>query len=285
MTVFVLGVVLAVAAAARSTWSPCGLSMLSQLTPLAEAGRGQRYARTATWFVAGATLGGLMLGGVMALGALLVQPLGITSSLAIALTALLALTAAAVDARVLGFGPPWLCRQVDEAWLAQYRPWVYAGGFGWQIGTGLTTYVMTAALPLVIVVGALTGSPAAALVVGTLFGGLRGCAVLLGRQIRTPDALYAAHRRFDAWTSPVRDAVIVGQLAVAVVAAWFVGPTGLAIAVSALGVVIGVRGIRPRRSALARPPRGGSRNRTCVEGLADPGLTTRLSRPASLKRE
>ena len=43
--VLVLGAVIALAAAARSTWSPCGLSMLSQLTPLGEAGRGQKYAR------------------------------------------------------------------------------------------------------------------------------------------------------------------------------------------------------------------------------------------------
>ena len=57
-----LGVVAAVAAAIRSTWSPCGLSMLSTLTPLAERSRGHRYAVTATWFVLGATLGGATLG-------------------------------------------------------------------------------------------------------------------------------------------------------------------------------------------------------------------------------
>jgi len=39
----VLGLAVAISAAARSTWSPCGLSMLSSLTPLAERGRGHRY--------------------------------------------------------------------------------------------------------------------------------------------------------------------------------------------------------------------------------------------------
>ena len=62
-----LGVVIALAAAVRSTWSPCGLSMLSQITPVAEAGRHQRFGRTAAWFVAGAVLGGLTLGGAAAL--------------------------------------------------------------------------------------------------------------------------------------------------------------------------------------------------------------------------
>src|SRR5437016_3904445 len=107
MTLIVLGVLVALAAAARSTWSPCGLSMLSQLTPIAEAGRGHRFARTAGWFVAGATVGGLTLGAVLALGATLAGVLGVTATTALALIALLALAAAAIDARVFGAGPPW----------------------------------------------------------------------------------------------------------------------------------------------------------------------------------
>ena len=61
---------LAVAAAVRSTWSPCGLSMLSTVTPIAERGRGHRFWVTATWFVVGSLLGGACLGGLAALGAL-----------------------------------------------------------------------------------------------------------------------------------------------------------------------------------------------------------------------
>ncbi len=249
MTMFVLGAVIALAAAARSTWSPCGLSMLSQLTPLAEAGRGQRYARTAGWFVAGATLGGLTLGGIMALLAAAVGATGVATPTAVAIAAIGALAAAAIDGRVLGFGPPWLCRQVNEAWLSQFRPWVYAGGFGWQIGAGATTYVMTAAVPLLIAIGALSGSPGAALALGTGFGVLRGCAVLLGRSIRSPEALYAAHRRFDAWTVPVRDAVIVVELVVAVAAAWMMAPVALAGVVSATAVAIAIQLTPSRRIA------------------------------------
>jgi len=58
--------VLAVAAAVRSTWSPCGLSMLSTVTPVAERARGHRYWVTACWFLAGAVLGGATLGLVAA---------------------------------------------------------------------------------------------------------------------------------------------------------------------------------------------------------------------------
>ncbi len=59
--------VVATGAASRSTWSPCGLSMLSTITPVSERGRGHRYRATAAWFVLGAALGGATLGSVMAL--------------------------------------------------------------------------------------------------------------------------------------------------------------------------------------------------------------------------
>ena len=44
--------VVAAVAAIRSTWSPCGLSMLATITPVGERGRGNRYRSTAAWFVA-----------------------------------------------------------------------------------------------------------------------------------------------------------------------------------------------------------------------------------------
>src|SRR5581483_3086148 len=58
--------VVAIVAACRSTWSPCGQSMLSTITPLGERARGNRYGSTAAWFVVGALAGGVTLGGVMA---------------------------------------------------------------------------------------------------------------------------------------------------------------------------------------------------------------------------
>jgi hypothetical protein len=217
-TVFVLGLVVALAAAVRSTWSPCGQSMLSQLTPVGEASRGHRYRTTATWFVAGALVGGAMLGGVMAALAAAVSALGATSATLLGVAAALAVLAAAVDSGVLGIAPPFFKRQVNEYWLARYRAWVYGSGFGWQVGAGITTYIMTAAVFLTIALGVLTAGPWAAFVVAIAFGLIRGLAVLLTARLRTTAEVFALHRRFDALGEPVRRAVIVVQLAVAVVA-------------------------------------------------------------------
>ena len=236
----VLAGVVATAAAARSTWSPCGQSMLSQINPIAEAGRNQRYRRTSCWFIAGAVLGGCTLGGVSAALAAIVDGAGIAHGTALAVAAVAALAAAAVDARVLGFGPPFIRRQVNETWLSRYRPWVYGGGFGWQIGVGVTTYVMTAAVALTIVFATLSANPWVAFAISAAFGLARGLTVLLSAPLRTQSDLYAFHRRFAASGEFVRQAVIAVQLAVAVCAAWAASANIVAIAVTvaALGLAV-----------------------------------------------
>lgn len=238
VTLAVLTVVIAIAAAARSTWSPCGQSMLSQINPIAEAGRGQRYRRTAGWFVVGAAAGGLCLGGVCAGFAALVARADLSSRQALTAAAAAAVAAALVDSRLLGFGPPFIRRQVDEVWLTRYRSWVYGSGFGWQIGVGFTTYVMTAAVPLTVVLAVLSAQPALALAIGTMFGLARGSTVLLSSSLRTQDALFAFHRRFAARGEALRRSVIVVQLVAASVAAWAASATVFAVVVTAFAVAL-----------------------------------------------
>jgi len=217
-------VVLSVAAAVRSTWSPCGLSMLASITPLSQGGRGHGYRATTIWFVVGGVLGGLTLGAVMAalalgVGALSLTPTGV-AGIALALT----LLSVASDAGVGGFHLPVHHRQVNERWLDQYRPWVYGAGFGFQIGAGLATYIRTAAVYLLIALGALSGDPGLALLAGGLFGLVRGNAVFLGRGIVSSATLSAFHRRFQQWGPVVRLVVIGVQAAVAEVLAGLVSP-------------------------------------------------------------
>jgi MFS family permease len=223
----ILAFVVAFAAAVRSTWSPCGLSMLSTITPLTERGRGRSYAVTSMWFIAGAFLGGVTLGAGAAVIALLVHLVGLSVTAAMGLCALLALVAASSDLRILGFRIPGHTRQVNELWLDSFRSWVYGAGFGWQIGVGLATYIMTAAVYLTIVMAALTASPLVAVVVGAFFGFIRGLAILLTARVTTPSQLRSFHRRFASWAEPVKSATIAVQTmvaAIASVAVW--GPAG-----------------------------------------------------------
>jgi len=226
----VLAGVVATTAALRSTWSPCGLSMLSTITPFSERGKGHTYRTTASWFVAGATAGGASLGLVMAGLAVAVKALHPSGTTVGGLILVAALVAAGSDSGVAGVRLPFHRRQVNERWLDRYRPWVYGAGFGWQIGCGLATYITSAAVYLMIMIGALTGNAVVALAVGTGFGLLRGMAVLLTRRLTDPPALRAFHRRFFE-LGPTAGRVVVGvELgSAAVVALWLHSPTVVAV--------------------------------------------------------
>lgn len=248
---YIIAPIVTVAAAVRSTWSPCGWSMLSTLTPLTERARGHRYGATVAWFIAGSTLGGAALGGAAALGALAVSawaaPLAAGTSVGLAVAAAVLALVAAWDGGVGRPALPHHRRQVNEQWLDEFRPWVYAAGFGLQIGTGLATYIMTAGVYAVVALGSLSGSPLAALGLGVVFGAARGAAVLVSRSADTPPRLAALHRRFAAIEEPVRRAVIavyaagaVGTLATAPGSSTALGAgwvlTALALALAAVGV-------------------------------------------------
>jgi hypothetical protein len=204
----------AVAAAVRSTWSPCGLSMLSTITPLSERARGHSYRATTTWFVVGATGGGLTIGVVMALLAGGVGALHLSSTTLGSVAIGAVLVACGSDLGIGGFRLPIHHRQVNERWLDHYRPWVYGAGFGWQIGTGVATYITTSAVYLMVTLGALTTNPAVALALGTGFGTLRGLAVLLTRKLSTPTELLAFHRHFAEAGPTVGRAVVAVEAAV-----------------------------------------------------------------------
>ena len=230
---------LATAAAARGVWSPCGLSMLSTITPIGERGRGHRYGTTAAWYAVGSTAGGLTLGALLAGPAALV-PAGFAGAPVVLVAALMAV---ASDLRIGGFQLPIHRRQVNERWLDVYRPWVYGAGFGWQVGSGFATYIMTAANHLLVVGLIAAGSVPLAMATCLLFGFVRGVAVLLTRSATTPAALLAVHERVHRAGPAVRWTVIAAETAVAGGAAAAISPwlAAVVLVVSVVAIAGGAR--------------------------------------------
>lgn len=250
MVLVLVGAVVAVASAARSTWSPCGLSMLSTITPFGETARRHRYSVTAGWFVLGSLVGGATLGGAAAALAELVRLSGLPFAAAAALAAALAAAGSLLDAGAFGPVLPVIRRQVDDRWLARYRQWVYGTGFGWQIGVGFATYLMTAGVVLVPVLGALSGSPFGALALGLVFGLARGATVFLTARCADPGALRNLHSRLDRigpavrWGAAGVQAGTAAGLALASAGVIGTGPAragvaaGLALAVAVLAAAV-----------------------------------------------
>lgn len=243
----------AIVAAVRSTWSPCGQSMLSSITPMSERARNQRWGVTASWFVIGAVAGGVSLGVLTALLAAGIAALDATAVALATVGAGCALIAVSLDLGAFGLAPPYLRRQVNEIWLGTYRGWLYGVGFGWQIGVGITTYIMTAAVFLTIALAALTADPLVAFAIATLFGLIRGLGVLLARKIDSPAQLAAFHRRFHDLGPTTRAAAIVVQLVVAVMLAWSAAGAAVGLAlIAVIGLTSGL--VAARRAFDGRAP-------------------------------
>ncbi len=244
-----------VTAAIRGIWSPCGLSMISAINPISERARGHRYWLTAFWFVVGAVVGGAVLGAVGAFAAVLVSAASVTASVTAGLAAVCCAVTLGSDAAITGFRLPLIPRQVNERWLAGYRRWAYASGFGAQIGVGLATYVMTAAVYLIPVLGALSGSASFALGLGLLFGIVRGLAILLTARVHRPGQLLDLHRALAALgPASIRLAMLVQAAGFVLFAALAGGwPVGLC---AAIVLVIAFVLVRRRQAKVGGVPAG-----------------------------
>lgn len=189
--------------------------MLASINPLVERGRNSRYWITSTAYVVGSVAGGavtgLLAGGLGAAVRRIADLDGAVLAAAVAVLCGCALAAELGRVRV-----PSIHRQVDEAWLEEYRGWVYGVGFGFQLGLGLATIVTTASVYLVFVVAALSGSVGAALVVGITFGFVRALPLLTMARVRNPAELRAHLARFAGWAPRASwaTAAVVGLTAV-----------------------------------------------------------------------
>jgi hypothetical protein len=205
-----VGCLLAVVGALRAAWSPCGLSMLSSLTPLGERSRGMSWRVTAGAYAIGAlgagTLTGAALGG---LGSLLPDGTG-WRGLALLVTLVLALS---IDATPLRRRFPLARGQVNEDWMARYRGCVYGFGYGARLGIGFTTLVACAAVYATFVSELLVGSVAAGALIGAVFGTVKALSLLPARTGRDHASLAALHRTLARLDSPVARAVVAGELA------------------------------------------------------------------------
>jgi hypothetical protein len=184
--------------------------MLASITPLGERGRARRWRVSAPSLVAGSLVGGLAVGalaggaGAAALAALDALGVQLGAGPRLGLLAAAAGLALLVDLRPGRTRAPGPRRQVNEQWLDVYREWVYGAGYGMQLGAAVLTQVATAAVYVMLLAAALTGSVAAGAVVGGAFGLVRALPVLATWRVRDVQALGALHRRSAVLAAPAR---------------------------------------------------------------------------------
>ena len=194
--------------------------MLGSISPVGEAARGQRWWVTTTAYIAASFAGGALVGGALgALGAAVAQVVALSLGTRLALLAAVALVGAASDARLLRWRWPTRRRQVNEAWLTEYRGWAYGAGFGLQLGSGFATIIPAAVTYTAFAASLLSMSIAGGVAVGAAFGLVRSLPVLLTARLHTAAQLYTTTRRVEAAEPMAGRLVVAGQVVVAAVAA------------------------------------------------------------------
>ncbi len=174
--------------------------MLASITPLGERGRQARWAITMAAFVIGSVAAGCGAGALAGTMGAVVLPSSFGTRQRLAILALVALVALAVDGGP--FAVPGPRRQVNERWLDEYRGWVYGVGFGAQLGLGVSTVVSSAATYLMLIAALLTGSVSGGVLIAGCFGAVRGLTLLAGAHVRTPGQLLVLHARLRRWRAP-----------------------------------------------------------------------------------
>jgi hypothetical protein len=188
--------------------------VLGSITPLGERGRQARWAVTVGAYILGSAAAGAALGALAGLlGDAVLGGTGTGPRLAVLAAA--GLLGALADSGRTALRLPTVRRQVDDAWMREYRGWVYGLGFGLQLGLGVVTIVTSATVYLTFLAAFLTGSPAAGALVGLVFGAARALPVLAVRGVRTPRELGAVEGRLRRLEPSARWLALGAQLALA----------------------------------------------------------------------
>lgn len=199
--------------------------MLSSIHPFGERSRNNSFARTASAHVIGSVLGGAMLGVVAgAVGLVITAAIGPSDTVRSAIVLAAASAALVLEATSRERLLPTRTRQVDENWIQSYRGWVYGGGFGAELGFGISTIITTTLVHLMVVAMLLVGSFPLAVTIGAAFGLVRGATVLAARKVDSPERLRLFHQRLDGLRSQSRSGAVASL--------------ALATAVGVVGVVL-----------------------------------------------
>jgi len=149
--------------------------MLSSIHPFGERSRNNSFGRTAGAHIFGSALGGLALGALAGGIGLLFTAFGPSDTVRAWVIAVGAIAAFGLEATSRGRVLPTRSRQVDD----------------------ISTIITTALVHLLVLSMVVVGSLPLALMLGTVFGTVRGATLLAARSIDNPESLRVFHQRLD----------------------------------------------------------------------------------------
>jgi len=143
------------------------------------------------------------------------SPLDLSPNARLALLGVAIVIGIAFDLGVGGLRLPSPHRQVDEAWRASYRGWVWGLTFGAQLALGVITVVTTALVYVTWLGAGLAGSLGAGALVGSAFGLARALPIVSVARVRTSGQLLGVDRSLQRLAAPARRLTVVAGASIA----------------------------------------------------------------------
>ncbi len=187
--------------------------MLSSIHPFGERSRSNSFGQTAAAHIVGSALGGTALGTLGGLvGLAITRTIDPSTPIRTVIVLVATVIALALEATNREQLLPSRTRQVDENWINTYRGWVYGGGWGAELGFGISTIITTSLVHLLVVTQLFVGSFWIAVLFGTTFGIVRGATVLAASGVDSPEQLRSFHQKLDAVRPRSQHAVVVSLI-------------------------------------------------------------------------
>ncbi len=189
--------------------------MLSSIHPFGERSRSNSFGLTATAHIIGSTVGGLALGAIAGfIGLVISFVFDPGSAFRTTVVLLAALVAVVVEATGRERLLPSRTRQVDENWIQTYRGWVYGGGWGVELGFGVSTIITTSLVHLLVVAMVLADSAVGSLLLGATFGFTRGATILTVVRVDSPEQLRRFHQGLARTAGAFRSGAVLSLVVV-----------------------------------------------------------------------
>jgi hypothetical protein len=192
--------------------------VLGTVNPLGERTRNSSWGVTILLYVVASAAGGAGVGAAAGTIGAVVRTPDVSESTSLTTFAAILVIGLVLDLRVTGLVLPSVRRQVNDQWLYEFRRWVYAFGFGLQLGAGALTIVKSSLVYASIAASLLAGTPEAGVLLGGTFGAVRGMTGLFAYWVRTPHDLDVLDRALTRLESRATMTARVSQLGLSIAA-------------------------------------------------------------------
>jgi hypothetical protein len=204
----VLAISIGALSAASSNFSPCSLSMVSNLNPVTQKAKGCNFRISLVIFFIGSIFGSTLLVGLsLLIKAAPIHPDNFMRTVFLLIVVLIAFFA---DIGLIKL--PATRRQLNEIWLTSLRRTVYCFSYGFQLGCAFVTYLTSYMIYALVAVFVLNPPLVLSIVLAVSFSVMRSASLLIVFKIKSIKDLRRHYKTLTDLAARIKQIIIWCEL-------------------------------------------------------------------------